>query len=363
MKYGIFGGAFDPPHVEHIEMARRACAELGLDRLYVVVTYIPPHKSGATADFKHRLEMARIAFKDNPKVIVTDIEEHLSDSYSTTVVAAIKECAPDAEWYFVMGGDSVEKMLTWHQPERLSSMVKFALIKRGGYATFDDSLRALERTIDLDYVIMDYVGEEVSSSVVQGELELYRASNSLTPSVVEYIKGNNLYARYTDLVDRVRGALTPKTYAHVCRTALTALSYRSSLKLPFDKVFVAALLHDIAKDSKDSYSSDASPVKHQFEGRAVAQRDYGIEDEDILKAIETHTTGEPDMSPLQKLVYLADMLEPARDFPAVDMLRQAVKEDFDGGFCLAVEHTLQYLRSTGATIHPLTEACLEFYKK
>ncbi len=359
MKYGIFGGAFDPPHVEHIEMANRACVELGLDRLYVVVTYVPPHKSGATAPFLERVNMARIAFKDNPKVIVTDIEESLRDSYSTTVVDAIIKTEPQSEWYFIMGGDSVEKMLTWHRPDLLSAMVKFGIIRRNGFTTFDSSLKRLEDRLALRYVVLDYVGDEVSSSVVQGELEIYRDSKSLTPPVIEYIQTHNLYNRYTDLLTKVRKKLSAKTYAHSMRTALTALSFRSSLKLEFDKVFLASVLHDIAKDGR----IEGSPVKHQFEGAKVAREEFGVEDQEVLKAIETHTTGEPNMTPLQKLIYLADMIEPARDFPTVDEIRKAVKDDFDAGFRLAVERTLDYLKESNRPIHPLTEACLAFYKQ
>ncbi len=360
MKYGIFGGAFDPPHVEHIEIANRAVEELGLDLLYVVVTYIPPHKKGATASFLDRVEMAKIAFSDNPKIVVTDIESTLKDSYSITVVSTLKALHPEDQWYFIMGGDSVEQLLTWYRPDKLASMVTLALVKRQGYITFKDSLIRLQSTLNIDYVIMDYEGANASSSVVQGELELYRDSRYLTPQIVSYIRARGLYNDYAELVAKVNKAMSAKTFAHCCRTVLTALAYRSALKLSFQEVFVSALLHDIAKD-QPQLNLD-SPVKHQFEGARIAREDYNITNPSIISAIETHTTGAPNMTPLQKLIYLADMLEPNRDFPTVDELRQAVQEDFDRGFLLAVERTMDYLLSTNRPIHPLTEACLAFYK-
>ncbi len=364
MKYGIFGGAFDPPHIQHISMAKAAIKELGLDLLYVVVTYVPPHKSGATASFLDRLNMARLAFKDIEQIVVTDIEASLKDSYSTTVVEALKNTAPDGDWYFIMGGDSVEKLKTWHEPDRLTSLVKFALIRRDGFTTFDDSLNDIKDTIGIDYKILDYIGKECSSSVVQGELELYRHSDRVTPDINAYILEKDLYSRFSDFLSKVKSKVQQKTFEHMSRTALTALAMRSSLKLPFDKVFVAAMLHDIAKGrEKAAKEGDILAVKHQFDGAEYAQEEFNIDDKDILDAILTHTTGAANMSDLQKLIFLADMLEPARAFTAVDTLRRAVKDDFYKGFIEAVEYNLEYLKSTNKPIHPLTEQCLEYYKR
>ncbi len=364
MKYGIFGGAFDPPHIQHIMMAKSAIEELDLDCLYVVVTYIPPHKSGATASFEDRYNMAKLAFKDVEKVVVTDIESTLANSYSTTVVNALINTAEDAEWYFVMGGDSVEKLRTWHAPERLVKMVKFALVRRDGFNTFLQSLKTIEDTIGIDYKVLDYNGLLCSSSVIQGEMELYRHSDNLSPVVLKYILDNDLYTKYADFLAKISQKVSEKTFEHMASTALMALSMRSEQKLSFDKVFTAAMLHDIAKGREtDLMPGEVAAVKHQFDGALYAQAEFGIKDTDVLDAIMTHTTGAPNMTQLQKLIYLADMLEPRRTFPEVQRLRDAVKKDFNKGFIEAIEYNLRYLKTNNKPIHPLTEQCLEYYMR
>lgn len=363
MKVGIFGGAFDPVHSEHLNIAKVALEELDLDRLLIVPTSDPPHKKGATASFPDRYEMAKLVFSFDDRIEVSDIETRLPDGYSTTLVEAIRSEYDGAETVFIMGGDSLRDFLTWHEPETLISMTEFALVRRDGAAYFDESLANLTSSYGMRATVLPYNGREISSSVLQAELELNGSSPDVPAEAMEYIFSHNLYSDYSEFLARVRADMSEKTFAHVSRTCLYAMRFRSVLRLTFEEVFLATVLHDIAKHRPlPEMIGVPAPVVHQYEGAKVAATEYGIADENILSAIRTHTTGDENMTSLQKLVYLADTLEPARDYPGVEELRKAVEEDFERGFVRVVRHTYDHLKESGGEIDALTEKCLEYYK-
>lgn len=363
MKVGIFGGAFDPIHSEHLNIAKVALESLDLDRLLIVPTSDPPHKKGATAAFSDRYEMAKLVFSFDERIEVTDIETTLPDGYSTTLVDAVKSEYKGAETVFIMGGDSLRDFLTWHEPAELIKKTSFAIVRRDGAARFEESLKILTSSYGMRATVLPYNGKEISSSVLQAELELNGTSPDVPAEAMRYISDHRLYSDYEDFLDRVRADMSEKTFAHVSRTCLYAMRFRSVLRLTFEEVFLATVLHDIAKHRPlPEMKGVPAPVVHQYEGARVAAAEYGITDENILAAIRTHTTGDENMTPLQKLVYLSDTLEPARDYLGVEELRRAVEEDFERGFLQVVRHTYDHLKESGGEIDALTEKCLEYYK-
>ena len=96
-------------------------------------------------------------------------------------------------------------------------------------------------------------------------------------------------------------------------------------------------------------------MQHDFTGAYLAEYRFGVTDGEVLDAIRFHTSGRENMSPLGKLIFLADMLESERKFEGVELLRGAFMEDLDKCFLLALEHQIAYLRQSGKNIYPLTE--------
>ncbi len=363
MKVGIFGGAFDPVHSEHLNIALAALKELDLDRLLIVPTFDPPHKKGATASFEDRLEMARRVFSFDDRIEVSDMESRLPDGYSTTLVDAVKSEYNNASTVFIMGGDSLRDFLTWHEPLSLIKKTAFAIVRRSGAALFDESLTTLTSSYGMRASVLSYEGKEISSSVLQAELELNSFSESVPKEAMQYISEHRLYSEYSDFLSRVKNDMSERTFAHVSRTCLYAMRFRSILRLSFQEVFLATILHDIAKNRPLPHMEGVpDPVVHQYVGEKIAAEEYGVTDENVLAAIRTHTTGDAEMTSLQKLVYLADTLEPHRNYPGVEELREVVDKDFQKGFVEVVRHTYAHLKESGGEIDALTEKCLEYYK-
>ena len=143
------------------------------------------------------------------------------------------------------------------------------------------------------------------------------------------------------------------------------------------KAEYAGLLHDCAKDYPDDmkkrfckeYHVPVDDVMkkqlgliHPFLGAEVAKREYGVEDEDIIGAIRWHTTGKPEMTVLEKIVFIADYIEPNRDFDGVEDLRKVVWEDLDKGLAMGLAMTVEEMEQMGNPVHHNTLQALEYLR-
>ena len=142
---------------------------------------------------------------------------------------------------------------------------------------------------------------------------------------------------------------------------------------------IAGLLHDCAKHysgqeliklcekyhlSVNEYEKAFPELLHAKAGAYLAREKYHITDDSIISAIECHTTGKPNMSLLNKIVYIADYIEPNRDrAPHLSEIRQLAFNDLDACLIRILSGTLTYLESTGSVIDPATRSTYEYYKR
>lgn len=170
-------------------------------------------------------------------------------------------------------------------------------------------------------------------------------------------------------------SLPSKRFKHSVAVYETALKLAEAHKLPLERVAVAALLHDCGREvnSKESIAKAqelgveldmvelAQPVLiHAKLGAYNARHKYGVDDEEILAGILYHTTGAADMTDLAKVVYLADMLEPGRDFPGIEELRKQAFKNLDKAMLMAYDSTMRYLLDSKLLLHP---RCIEGYNQ
>lgn len=171
--------------------------------------------------------------------------------------------------------------------------------------------------------------------------------------------------------DKARRRLSASDWKHSLRTAATAASLAERFGVDVEKARVAALLHDYARSIPKSELADVAArlgievgeVEDQFPyllhaevGARLVADELGVENEEVLAAIAGHTVGRPGMSDLEKIVYLADMIEPERTFEGVDEMRAEAKRDLDAAFRLGYSLSLQHLVAAGKLIHPRTVA-------
>lgn len=146
-----------------------------------------------------------------------------------------------------------------------------------------------------------------------------------------------------------------------------------------DKASLAGLIHDCAKNLTDEklieecevYQLPISDIErecpfllHGKVGAVYGQIKYGVEDEEVLKAIEYHTTGRPAMTLLEKIIFVADYIEPyRRPLPRIDIIRETAYTDLNHGVFMVLENVLSYLKNTGAKIDMLTVETYNYYKE
>lgn len=180
------------------------------------------------------------------------------------------------------------------------------------------------------------------------------------------------------LRDSVKPLMDERRYRHTLSTE--EVSYDLALIHGCDtmKASIAGILHDCAKNFSDEnlmeecekYRLPVSEVEkqrgillHAKVGAAFAKDIFKIDDEDILKAIDSHTTGRPGMSLLEKIIFTADYIEPLRQpIPRIDEIRHMAYQNLDVAITMIAQNTLDYLNSTGEPIDTLTIETYEFYR-
>lgn len=169
-----------------------------------------------------------------------------------------------------------------------------------------------------------------------------------------------------EIRDYLKNNLKPSRYGHTLGVVNTAIKLAEIYKEDKAKAEIAALCHDVAKnmtieelrkvikDENITLSVDEENTQelwHSIIGPIIARKLFGIEDEEILSAMRWHTTGKENMSKLDKVIYMADMIEPNRNFKGVDVLRRETFKDLDNGVLQGLNHTIKYLLNKDVPIN------------
>lgn len=361
MRYGIFGGSFDPPHKEHKAICEQVKTELGLDNIVLVPCGNAPHKKGLTP-FKDRVKMLEILFKDSG-YIIDKIESELEGLTNTArILPLLKEKYGDI--VFIIGGDSMISMDSWIDPITVMTTCPVAVVSREKQSDELMSMVTKYRQLGADIQLVNYVGKQCSSTAARTLVRLDYPNPYITDEVSAYIKDARLYSEYDRFLVEVRTLVDERRFKHTQGVVLMALKLNEQLNLPYESVFLSALLHDVCKNydlDKRKHCEANKPWEHAFTGADYVKTKLGITNEDIINAIRYHTTGRSNMSQLEKLIYLADIIEETRNFPGVDTLRRISLENFENGFKEALIRQVRYLESKGQDIYYLTLECYNHY--
>lgn len=393
MNIGVYGGTFDPPHWGHITAARAAMEQLGLDKLVLIPDRVPPHTAlpEGSASPEQRLEMVALATAElGKRAEVSDRELRRSGpSYTSDTLAALREEYPEDTLWLLMGSDMFLSLQTWHAPERIMELASIAPFSREAAdesAAFAAQQSRLERAYGAQIrIVQNPEVRELSSTEVRAALAAGQGSNLLPPAVYGYVLREHLYGTRKALTgltpDELRpialSYLKPKRMPHVLGTEQEAVRLVRRYGGDETQARIAALLHDCTKKLDmaqqlalcerygimlDEMEQRALKLLHSKTGAAIARDVFGVEDA-VYDAILYHTTGKPDMTRLEKIIYLADYIEPTRDFPGVDELRKTVYEDMDKGLLMGLTMTIQEMEEMGNPVHHLTRDARDYLLK
>ena len=390
MKIGIYGGTYNPPHTGHMQAAKQAIQILNLDKLLLIPDRIAPHKeipAGSPAP-EQRLQMLRIAAAGQPEMEVSDIElKQEGPSFSYLTVEQLRAQYPDAELILLMGTDMFLSFHTWREPERITKEATLGVFYRGERGEREKIL-AKKKEMEDKGAKVELVENEIlpiSSTQLRRLIAFHCAGEFLPAGVGDFIREHGLYETAADwknlpmeqLEDVVLRLLNPNRVNHVLGCRDTAIALAKHWGADETDAARAGLLHDITKALDgllqltlcreygtilDEFGCKYPKTLHALTGSLVADRIFG-ENEAVVSAICHHTTGKADMSLLEKIIYVADYIEPCRNFPGVERLREVAFSNIDAALKLGLEMTLEHLKNLGDEVSPASREALEFLNK
>ncbi len=392
MRIGVYGGTFNPPHLGHLTSARFAMEALGLDRLIFIPAGDPPHKDlpRHSPPAEERLEMIRLAADSMllpGRVEVSDMEvRREGKSYTADTLAELREQYPGDELWLLMGTDMFLTLQDWKRPEVICSLARLAAFARtetDTVETLEAHGRYLRETFGADCVVIQLPQViPVSSTQLRERLGKGEGREYLPVPVYGHILRHGLYGTHADLTKLDHADLTAcslsmvyaKRHAHILGVAETAVGLAKRWGADEELAFRAGILHDCTKYLSleehlaicrkygvelDAMEAGSPKLLLSKRGAAVARHVYGQNDQ-VYWAIYWHTTGKPDMTLLEKIIYLADYMEPNRKFDGVEDLRRLCYEDLDEALLLGVRMSIEDLNERGVPIHENTQGAMDW---
>lgn len=380
---GILGGTFHPIHKGHVMMARIAMQELDLKKVLFLPDGMPPHKSIGAVTPQQRLEMTRLAIEGEEGFVVTAREiERQGYTYTVDTMRQLTQEYPNERFVQIIGADTLLELENWKDFDKIAQMCAFFAVPRQG--TDCTRVKAYAKQLALRYgASVTFAGRksvDISSTRLRAMIEKGEDWETYIPEkTAAYIRENRLYMtreenRFDAIANSVRKRLPLKRWHHTLGVVETAQALARRFGADEERVRLAALLHDCAKAYNgkeaeacmanynvelDDFARNAPKLWHGPLGAAIARHEYGVHDEEILNAVRVHTIGAPHMTMLEKIVKLADLIEPGRTYEGVEELRALAQEDLDAALLAAMRQTMGYLDGNADKMHPDSLAAMQ----
>ena len=377
-RIGIMGGTFNPIHLGHIEMATGALQEAKLDRVLVIPSGNPPHKTGiAPAEDRWKMVCAACAQESGLEPCRVEIDRE-GVIYTVDTLSILREKYPKAEFFYIIGADTLMELKNWRCFEQVLTMCTFLVCPRTWHYTFAQLSAERTRLCGMGGSIIMLTMEplDASSTDIRADLAAGNPTPTLPVPLREYCGVKGLYGmqkridQADDWMDKLFAALSHKRFAHTLAVAHTARELAKEHHLHLRRAEIAGLLHDCAKCmplkdmqaicrmhrlTADESLMESGNLLHSVAGAYLAASEYGVQDPGILHAIACHTTGQPGMTQVDMAVYLADKIEPTRaDYPQLNKIRLLARLSLEKAMLLSMEGTTKYVKKGGKALHPTT---------
>ena len=382
MKIGIFGGTYNPVHLGHIWTARHVRDELGLDKLYMVAAADPPHKPDPKRlDAGTRYRMLDLALDGEKRLFPSDVEiKREGKSFTVDTLSHFKGQYRGAELFLIVGGDMLENFPEWREPGRILSMAKLVTVGRpDSDRDLDGIARSITERFGGKVILSEYYGPDISSTEVRRRMLEAEPVDRLVPRRVEhYLYENAVYfpEELAAIRKRLAGVIKKKRLNHTMLACCEAVKLAERYGADTKKARIAALLHDCIKlpnkellEYCEENHIDISEEErnnpyliHSRLGAVLAMEEYGVTDPEVLSAIRNHTLGRVGMSLMDKIIYVADKIEPTREFEGIDEIRETAYEDINRAMLLVMQHSADYTRASGRAVNPSTSSVMEYLR-
>jgi nicotinate-nucleotide adenylyltransferase len=370
-KIGIFGGTFDPVHKGHLELSKTAINSLKLDKLYIIPNGTPPHKP-SYLNKEHRFKMLEDVFSHQAKTIVSDFEINKEAySYSYQTIQHFKEIHPNSKLFFIIGMDNLKEISNWKNPEIIFELSTIAIFDRVGFSLDNSLINKLEneykakiRLFPFEYKISS---TKVKEKIGSGEYIFYDLDiNTFSYIIKNGLYGNDNVSEYSFYEKELLKFVDEKRYKHsigvACTAYLLAKRYNEDTKL----AYFTGLVHDIAKRlpietqleyckkiKLDPQEIEYPKMLHSPAGAGLLKKEYKIKDKKLLQAVRLHTIGDKNMTLFDKIIYMADYIEPYREFDGLEELRELAFLDINKAILKGIDTTILSLITENLRISPI----------
>ena len=384
MRIGIYGGTFNPPHKGHIKAAQTAIRELALDKLLVIPANTPPHKELPKEDpgGEMRFQMTKLTFEEMPACEVLDLElRREGPSYTIETIRELKKRYPEDTFVLLMGTDMLLYIEHWKDFELLFKEVTIASFarKKDEEEKLSSFAAYLKERYGVTVHLVPNEAFDISSSEIRAMLPKRQGSDTVHEKVYALIVQKGLYGakpEFSWLRKKAYEMLVPKRIPHVEGCEETAVKLAEHWGADIEEAREAAILHDITKKDDltsqlllceeygimlDALEKDEVKLLHSKTGAGIAKHCFGSSDE-VYEAIFWHTTGKENMSLLEKIIYMADYIEPNRDFEGLRELRELAYKDLDAAMYMGIKMSLEDMRARGIEPHTRSQSAMEWFE-
>ena len=369
MKTGIYGGTFNPIHRGHIHLLEEFTKRLSLDRVLLIPTRVPPHKAAPDlASGEDRLQMCRLAVGGRPHLQISDLElRREGKSFTAETLEELRELFPRDEFYLLMGEDMFLTVEHWYRPETIFSLAAVCATPRSLHGMGKLQMKQDEYQIrygarcfleDIPYL-------PVSSTQVREWVRMGKDITPLVPeAVADFIRERGIYRKgretmdFSQLEGEVKTHLTERRFYHSQCVAEEAARLARRYGADVEKARLAGILHDIMKDTAPEEQlkiltdsgiilTDAQrrnrKLWHALSGAVYLREKLGIEDREIVEAVECHTSGKGNMTLLDKVLFVADYSSADRDYPGVEEMRRLADQSLEEAMVEGIRYTMDEL--------------------
>ncbi len=371
MRIGIYGGTFNPPHRGHKNLALQMKRAARLDRIMIIPTGTPPHKTGEQlASSEHRMKMCELMFSED-FFFVSDIEiKRQGKSYTYDTLCRLKEEFSGDELFLIMGSDMLLSFHRWYNYREILSLVTLCVATREDEITCGALSDYARDTLGLedDIVLADIEPVECSSTEVRELIENGLDARKLTSAALfDYMRLHLLYdSPYMHYKRILREKLDDYRFLHSLGVAESAKGLARLYSADEDKAYLAGLLHDIMKNADKaeqlqimekggiilSQAEKNNPkLWHAMAGECYLRCELGITDNEILGSVRYHTTGKAGMTLMEKIIYVADYISAERNYPDVKVMRLLAADSLEKASLYSLQYTFKKLSEDKGIIH------------
>lgn len=368
-RMGVLGGTFDPIHQGHLAIVRQAMEQTGLEHVVILPMAHPAHRE-PVALFSARMEMCRLAVEGMAGVSISDAGA--SARFTCDTLPLLRRAYPNTEFSLILGADKLIGLPYWRDAKRLFAECSFLCFARPGV----DETEALEKARAAGARVTMLPGTSVSysSTLIRSLTEKNEDAPGVSPAVLCFMAQRGLYQ--PDFLPRLKEMMNPHRFRHTLGVRAEAVRLAALHGIPIQKASLAGLLHDCAKGlpqqkmaqlaQEHQLVSDpqmllSGAMLHGPVGALVAQKQFGVDDAQVLAAIRNHTIGRPGMTPLELCVFVADATEAGREeYEGLSAIRYLADRSLAAAALKSMLLTQEYLESRGRPFFAIAKETAQY---